>query len=299
MIFFLDRMKLFYEVWQKEVKKVGFSLSLGKNYIHSSILTVNSEIYHFNCETLEFSLRGYLNVGLLTGQSKITGRKDAQDMPIWDLYNYVIPTSVRPLRTDKRFLHYYKEQIEKLSNKGTYNLHLPHRRGGLGMIVPNGLDFYITSFQRRWATYLENSYNRLLEDGVLPSGQEVGLVSAGRPPNRPIMVYHKPLLILEPIIGPHSRGAVEFEERVVEYPILAKPFFEGELASGGVIARLPRRKFLRAFREEKPSRMGTKRILFYDSLVMEIPRLTTEVSLAPKVRVIRPSSLGRKFSEFM
>jgi hypothetical protein len=58
-----------YDIWQEEVKKVGFSLSLGKNYIHPSLLTVNSELYCYRPNSLNsvlFEKIEFFNVGLLT-----------------------------------------------------------------------------------------------------------------------------------------------------------------------------------------------------------------------------------------
>jgi hypothetical protein len=68
----------FYEIWKHKAKSAGFALSLGKNYIHPRFFTVNSELWY--CQggdpnTLKFL--PFLNVGLLTGQSKITGRQNA------------------------------------------------------------------------------------------------------------------------------------------------------------------------------------------------------------------------------
>lgn len=36
----------FYEIWRAEVAQLGFELSIGKNYCHSELLTINSSLYN-------------------------------------------------------------------------------------------------------------------------------------------------------------------------------------------------------------------------------------------------------------
>jgi hypothetical protein len=106
-----------YSLWIEETSRVGFSLSLGKNYVHPKVLTVNSQLYNFNGK--DFKFLGYLNTGLLTGQSKLTGRDAARDAPIWALYNETIPNSLIPERTHRRFLHYNSKIIFRSTKGGT------------------------------------------------------------------------------------------------------------------------------------------------------------------------------------
>jgi len=79
-----------YALWLKHIDSVGFTLSLGKNYVHPTILTMNSQVFHYH--NGGFTALPFLNTGLLTSQSKITGSTDAQSMPIWACYNNTIPS---------------------------------------------------------------------------------------------------------------------------------------------------------------------------------------------------------------
>jgi hypothetical protein len=101
-----------YDLWKEEIRDVGFELSLGKNYIHPEYLTVNSQLYSEKGGEIHFL--GSLNAGLLTGQSKITGRETARTAPIWDYYNEVIHNAVNPERAHRRFMHYHRSTIKEI-----------------------------------------------------------------------------------------------------------------------------------------------------------------------------------------
>jgi hypothetical protein len=125
-----------YVYWKQEVARVGFTLSLGKNYIHPTILTVNSQLYEYNRETGYFRKADYLNAGLLTGQSKITGRDTAKAAPVWDLYNEVVGGAANPERAHRRFVHYHLSTIKDITRGGLLNLSSPTLLGGWGFEIP-------------------------------------------------------------------------------------------------------------------------------------------------------------------
>jgi hypothetical protein len=142
-ILFPSNSKL-YKIWLKNIKKVGFKLSIGKNYVHRSILTINSQCYSYFYGTEQFVPIKFLNCGLLTGQSKKGGSISSRsDQSLTSIYNEVIESSPNPVRTHKRFLFYYRDIIDKHTKFGTYtmNLFADINYGGLGFknesIEPN------------------------------------------------------------------------------------------------------------------------------------------------------------------
>jgi hypothetical protein len=245
----------FYEVWKRWVHKVGFVLSLGKNYIHPRLLTINSQLYRWNPEEVSFRYLGFMNTGLLTGQSKITGRMNARLAPIWAYYNEVVPFSVSPERAHRRFVHYHRENLEKFTNRGEFNLFLPFHRGGLGFSL-DGHKPRITSFQRRFATYLEKEYRQQVSEGVEPKGETVGLVRESPLPNSPVTFFHHPRLLMEPTIGPLKEGVVLYKPREMIFPILSQPM---ETERPEFRVRLPKRSKKR-FRANPSARMGDREI---------------------------------------
>jgi hypothetical protein len=141
-----------YKVWQEYLAEVGFSLSLGKNYFHKRFLTVNSELYHDNGDI--FQKINYLNVGLLTGQSKLSGRESDRLMPFWSTYNVVIDGAVTPERAHRRFIHYNRPLVDQVTNNGEYSLFTHPVLGGLGCHIPKNMTPRFTAFQRRLALVL-------------------------------------------------------------------------------------------------------------------------------------------------
>jgi len=267
----------FYEVWKGSVSKVGFTLSLGKNYVHKSILTVNSQFYrHAVVEGVDvFTKIGYLNAGLLTGQSKVTGRDVVQRMPIWAIHNTVIEGAADPIRAHNRFLHYYMDDIKdfcSVAEKTTANLFLPFQRGGLGFDVPLGYEFKITSFQRKFATFLEEESLASLSRAEDPSaalGLVVRKVRSGIKnfARTPAKEHHPFALEFR-----NSYDVLNSQETIYSTP-LGTPLV---LAAGAdtqeaeQVARKPSFLKMKHFRKSSCRRMGTKEIMSFGQVVVEI-----------------------------
>jgi len=208
----------FYALWQSVIVEVGFELSLGKNYIHPTLLTINSQMYRFNPKDGLLTKLGFMNTGLLTGQSKITGRETARAAPLWDYFNETIAGCLDPERTKKRFVHYHRARIEELTLK-KYNLFCPFERGGLGFncdrLDPMGE--YYTMRQRCLATFLKKELRS--DPGAI---QKLSLVSDRK---RTIHTRWRgvPELELSSRFGPHTRGLFDVrEEKSVILPPLAE-----------------------------------------------------------------------------
>ena len=146
-----------YELWKENSSSVGFELSLGKNYIHPRYLTMNSQLYDWNRSNL--TKIEFFNVGLLTGQSKITGRMGAKCAPIWDIYDETMRGATDIDRAHRRFIHYHRESIDLMTQRGNLNLFIPREFGGLGFHNP-GVENYTTAFQLRLGTVLRSHYLR-------------------------------------------------------------------------------------------------------------------------------------------
>jgi len=144
----------FYKIWLKWIEEVGFELSVGKNYVHPRFFTVNSVLHAWDHGKPR--LIPYLNAGLLTGVSKLSGREAQRTVPIWDFYNAVVPMASDPVRAHKRFLHYHRDNVKAFTQDGEYSLFLDPKFGGLGFQLPAALRSSIkfTGFQRKFGTFL-------------------------------------------------------------------------------------------------------------------------------------------------
>jgi len=156
-----------YAIWRKNVATVGFELSVGKNYVHTNVLTVNSECFVYHYGTKQFTKMKFLNCGLLTGQSKKGGSaSDRSDQTIDSIYNELIANSPNKLRSHNRFLFYFKDIISKYTKVGSsyLNLFIDRNLGGLGFINED-VKVNFTKTQRLLAAYLEHDIKEKLSIG--------------------------------------------------------------------------------------------------------------------------------------
>jgi len=156
-----------YAIWRNNVATVGFELSVGKNYVHTNVLTVNSECFVYHYGTRQFTKMKFLNCGLLTGQSKKGGSaSDRSDQTIDSIYNELIANSPNKLRSHQRFLFYFKEIISKYTKAGNsyLNLFIDRNLGGLGFINDD-VKVNFTKTQRLLAAYLEHDIKEKLSIG--------------------------------------------------------------------------------------------------------------------------------------
>lgn len=284
----------FYAIWKSMIAEVGFSLSIGKNYIHKSILTINSKMYRYIQESRvrtryldiegylepfqerylhrDFKYLGFLNCGLLTGQSKITGREVHRLAPIWSLYNKTIPDSVDPLRTHKRFLHYHKTAIESFTGStgnrigGNFNIFLPPNRGGLGFEISIPRDqIKVTSFQRKFASYLEHVIKSRVDNGV-QEVENIGLVRKSPSRSATIPKHHNPHMSLYPCIGPLESTIVSIDPKEVSFPRLSR---KQDPERPEYFVRLPT-KLLKEFRDQSSiDRMSDREIFSWPWRLVE------------------------------
>jgi len=260
-----------YGIWQRNVKQVGFDLSVGKNYIHPHLLTVNSELYQMDQlpTGVTFTKIEFFNVGLLTGQSKITGRDQGlRAAPIWDNYNEVMYGASNKARTHKRFIHYNLGAIKMATKNGDFNLFLPFERGGLGFVQNDAVPYHITSFQRRFATVLEEEYRKGLEAGEI-SPTSLGVVST-EPVSTGIRLFHKPVLKLTPRIGPVGTISAKYEPPEFSYPILSQV---GDIDKAPLKFKLPSKKDkrLQLVRSNTHNRMSNREIEHWPWRTVEVP----------------------------
>lgn len=139
-----------YEIWKKHVFDIGFNLSVGKNYIHKNVLTINSTMYHYK-KNGQFELIPYCNFGLLSGTSELNGSRGEKRCKAIDLKDAYISSvggaSNKPLAHSK-FLTRNEKDIDIITSRGRYNLFVPVEVGGLGFPKYDGIEHYYTRFQR-------------------------------------------------------------------------------------------------------------------------------------------------------
>jgi hypothetical protein len=205
----------------------------------------------------KFIFLPYLNAGLLTGQSKVTGREGAQLAPVWAYYNEVIPNAVRKDNAHRRFVHYHSEKLKQFTNEGNFNFFVPIDYGGLGFTHSPCVDLGLTSFQRRFATFLKREALAQVSQGTIPKGGSVGIVKK-MTLHCPTTIWKgKPKLTFQEQVGPLNEGFVDFEEKEVKYPILA---LRSEHMYKEQKIRLPKKATMRSFRTGVWPAMGNKEL---------------------------------------
>lgn len=149
---------LFYKMWQHEVKKVGFELSIGKSYYSTKFLTVNSKLYRISgVNNDNFTLVTFFNPSQALPTSWITppgdDHQDANDFAgrMSDLLERTV---------DERFalrcaIRFNKREIALATRCGLHNMFIPQHLGGLGIKCPEQLwqteKVWVTPFQTRLA----------------------------------------------------------------------------------------------------------------------------------------------------
>lgn len=145
----------FYRIWLGRITEVGFNLSLGKNYVHQTFFTINSQGFLFNQGSRSIVEIGYFNVGLLTGQSKL-GKRRHELLPVNSIYNEVLRGAHDKLRAHHRFLHYHSRDVDIVTHKGQFSLFISPILGGCGFdLYPEVRRIvYFTGFQSKLASYI-------------------------------------------------------------------------------------------------------------------------------------------------
>jgi len=150
-----------YELWKKRVASIGFDLSIGKNYIHEKVLTINSQCFNY-CENFLHKV-DYCNFGLLSGTSKLgsQSRGEVREKALDLCENYIksVGGSLDKKLSFTKFLSRNSEDINKITHHGRYNLFVPRVLGGLGLPVYEGITFHVTRFQACLAKYIRKTCN--------------------------------------------------------------------------------------------------------------------------------------------
>ena len=148
-----------YELWKQRVASIGFDLSIGKNYIHEKVLTINSQCFTYSEGTLHQV--NYCNFGLLSGSAKIgsQSRGEVRDKALDLCENYIksVGGSIDKQLSFTKFLSRNSEDISKITHHGRYNLFLPRVLGGFGLPIYEGITFHVTRFQACLAKYIRKT----------------------------------------------------------------------------------------------------------------------------------------------
>jgi hypothetical protein len=287
----------FYSMWRENISEIGFELSVGKNYVHSNYLMVNSEPYWKDNHSLV--KLSYYNIGLLTGRSKL--RSGSGTVPLWDYYNKVIGGASNKLRAHMRFLHLNQEVIERITFKGLYNLFIDPHYGGLGFQCHPDVRPHVkfTTFQKQFGRYLLNKLRKYTGDK--PPVPVITLIQDKKEKRHVVSKYHYGSYVLRPYrnIGtfdnPEYRLVIDqMSERIVRDNSVRKPIMSelpniGELVpvtkkgvdtyefklSKDLSVRQPRSSLLRDFRENKPKRLSVRPLLYTPKVLIE--RLVSDI----------------------
>nr|UJQ92802.1 MAG: putative RNA-dependent RNA polymerase [Narnaviridae sp.] len=179
----------FYTRWLQSIQTVGFVPSVGKNFRHKRFFTVNSvpieyvpdlvrddffwflrlkeKISWADLEELpeprphvrldSVDIHGFLNVGLLTGQAKLTGRDTLGALPLSGWHAGSVLPAANPPLAHRWFLKYHRSAIVDQTSFGpsrdrtTLNIFAHPLLGGLGFRVPPGVVPVFTEKQRALA----------------------------------------------------------------------------------------------------------------------------------------------------
>jgi hypothetical protein len=131
--------KKHYDHWSNVITRFGLKKSVGKNYFHPKVFTIDSELWIEGTTEGRAQFKKFvpINCGSLLG-SKVDGRTDYQNSPIWNKFNSSIRGAQDKERFVKMYLHFNRAILKPMTwtKSGILNLFLPHMRGGLGFELP-------------------------------------------------------------------------------------------------------------------------------------------------------------------
>jgi hypothetical protein len=213
-----------YEIWKSKIRSVGFNLSIGKNYIHKNLFTINSIMFHErHGKVVRYK---FFNVGLLTGKAKVTGRTSLQAKPIWDWYAEVINGSTDKWRAHRRFIHYHKKAIDSLTMNGKQNLFIDRWYGGCGFPLDPEVAKHVTftTYQRKRASFYNWFIEQLIRKGKDPSKYILRLVPSEDHTSYSCvdMGFHDRIRII-PKTQPLNINQDKVIKRLYNLPLLSQP----------------------------------------------------------------------------
>ena len=204
-----------YNLWLEGLDQVGFQLSVGKNYVHEKVVTMNSQFYHVvndRAKQIEWCNTGLLH-GDLAWARKRQGQIDdgfyedgCEECPLAARANALLPSCENPVSTMGRFLQINNQEIGLVTANGLYNLFLSQYIGGIGIIPPTGFKIEVTRLQRRLAHMLKKKSRAENQ----PVRYNTSRVKSGTTVNKIIAlkekeVYLDPVTFVRPpsFFGPH------------------------------------------------------------------------------------------------
>lgn len=185
-----------YQRWLKAVDVLGFKLSLGKNFVHKTCLTINSLPITFSpsrknppvvpsvmpsgmnwadyeelpessflptVSSRSITVHGFANLGLLIGQTKTARERDTL-VPLNGWYGAATSGAMYPSKMSNFFLEYHQSEIQQQTKFGnvTLNLYAHPMLGGLGFPIPAGVEVRYDEPQRALAHRLYESASKVV-----------------------------------------------------------------------------------------------------------------------------------------
>jgi len=239
---------LLYSIWKDKIREAGFTLSLGKNYIHRDYFTINSQLFKHSLVKGQnfFKKLGFYNVGLI--QNVQVDLREKAIKPLWDNYNVGIDGCVNKVFTHRRFFHYNYEQIDTITSHGNINLFISPFLGGLGFNLHDEIKPYIsfTHFQKRLGGYLLHMLKSFQPSELMPDftdfiSRRIAIIDPNqraRPKNL-LKRYHLGRYTVIPAIGPLNSMWKDIIDRSYPTPVMADDDMEpGDLSFQSVPASI-------------------------------------------------------------
>jgi len=174
-----DDPKSFYELWKKNIDALGFKLSVGKNYVHDTVFTVNSQCWVVSgaMEAVpQFRRIRHLDVGILTNENAGM-RQETRVLPLAERLNQVLAGAHNKERAWKRLKSYYRKELKEWMQVGrhtTFNVFSAVALGGLG-VETHGVDPGFSKFQKRLGHFLRKRLLGLDNQDQLKSCESIAL----------------------------------------------------------------------------------------------------------------------------
>jgi len=259
----------FYKLWLRNIELVGLQTSPGKNYFHKEYFTVNSQACFQSGGKCH--LKKFFNVGLLTGQSKISGRDDVKTRLFSDIFSELGQGSQNCNRAWKRFVHYNLNDVVTGTHHGKISPFAPLSLGGLGVDrdLSSKISFHFTFYQKAMAYFFKGIHSSGFEGKA--KSTSMGVVKLVEDEEQ--IGWFNPTTSLS--VNSLKSNLIPERTFRISYSPRIGPLLEGQVRQAGLIDQ-PRKPL--GSEQYKSTTMKSE--LFSTSLKRQFRRFISEKSLA-------------------
>lgn len=183
----------FYVIWQRRIKEIGFTLSVGKSYFSKDFLTVNSKLYRvrkvegtefdYDFKPVTFLNPSQLLPGTLVREANEGSSEDGRQGsdPFVDRLSDALERSSDQRFALRIFLSFCGQECRLATRNGIHNLFIPKQLGGVGVRCPEQMRAREAANMTDWQLRLAFKLSRGCPDKMIGLSSPVRSIGLTKP----------------------------------------------------------------------------------------------------------------------